>query len=183
MGGAGTVSQGLRAGVPNLIVPFFGDQFFWAKAVQQLGVGYSIPANKLTADRFSTAAKKCVAKECIQKASGIGFKIRKESEGCMQQLCRRVNSVVCDFKTRRKSFAQELVIQQAEPEKEKKIDKTSTDKVVEQDQSEVKPDDVVISSRNEKNKEKNKSNKGKSGRRSCTATFESLDGNGNCAIF
>jgi UDP:flavonoid glycosyltransferase YjiC (YdhE family) len=28
-GGAGTTSAGLRAGLPTVVVPFFGDQFFW----------------------------------------------------------------------------------------------------------------------------------------------------------
>lgn len=38
-GGAGTTAAGLRAGIPTLIRPFFGDQFFWADRVQDLGVG------------------------------------------------------------------------------------------------------------------------------------------------
>jgi hypothetical protein len=28
-GGAGTVGASLRAGIPTLIKPWFGDQFFW----------------------------------------------------------------------------------------------------------------------------------------------------------
>lgn len=32
-GGAGTTAAGLRAGCPTCIVPFFGDQFFWATRV------------------------------------------------------------------------------------------------------------------------------------------------------
>jgi UDP:flavonoid glycosyltransferase YjiC (YdhE family) len=28
-GGAGTTSAGLRCGKPTVIIPFFGDQFFW----------------------------------------------------------------------------------------------------------------------------------------------------------
>ena len=38
-GGAGTTSAGLRAGVPSVVVPFFGDQPFWAQRVADLGVG------------------------------------------------------------------------------------------------------------------------------------------------
>jgi len=38
-GGAGTVAAALRAGVPQMIFPFFGDQFFWAQRVLALGVG------------------------------------------------------------------------------------------------------------------------------------------------
>nr|POE48097.1 sterol 3-beta-glucosyltransferase [Quercus suber] len=38
-GGAGTTGAGLRAGIPTIIKPFFGDQFFFAMRVQDLGVG------------------------------------------------------------------------------------------------------------------------------------------------
>jgi sterol 3beta-glucosyltransferase len=35
-GGAGSTAAGLRAGVPTLIKPFFGDQYFWASRVQEV---------------------------------------------------------------------------------------------------------------------------------------------------
>ncbi|MFN8418241.1 MAG: hypothetical protein U0528_03190 [Anaerolineae bacterium] len=38
-GGAGTTAAGLRAGVPSIIVPFFGDQPFWGQRTAALGVG------------------------------------------------------------------------------------------------------------------------------------------------
>ena len=37
-GGAGTTAAGLRAGVPTLIRPFFGDQFFWAERVVEVSL-------------------------------------------------------------------------------------------------------------------------------------------------
>ena len=37
-GGAGTTGASLKAGIPTLIKPWFGDQFFWASRVQALGV-------------------------------------------------------------------------------------------------------------------------------------------------
>jgi sterol 3beta-glucosyltransferase len=33
-GGAGTAAAAYRAGIPTMIVPFFGDQFFWAQRVR-----------------------------------------------------------------------------------------------------------------------------------------------------
>lgn len=44
-GGAGTVSACTHTGVPMLIIPFFGDQFFWGKQIQDLGVGCAISYN------------------------------------------------------------------------------------------------------------------------------------------
>ncbi|BDW88172.1 glycosyltransferase [Thalassospira tepidiphila] len=37
-GGAGTCAAALRAGRPSIIIPFFGDQPFWAKCLHRLGV-------------------------------------------------------------------------------------------------------------------------------------------------
>jgi sterol 3beta-glucosyltransferase len=42
-GGAGTTGASLRAGIPTLIKPWFGDQFFWASRVQKLGVCFFDP--------------------------------------------------------------------------------------------------------------------------------------------
>jgi len=48
-GGAGTTAAGLRAGVPNVVVPFFGDQTFWGQRVAALGVGPKpIPQKQLS---------------------------------------------------------------------------------------------------------------------------------------
>ncbi|MEZ4508892.1 MAG: glycosyltransferase [Eubacteriales bacterium] len=38
-GGAGTTAEALRAGKPNVIVPFIVDQQFWGRRVQALGAG------------------------------------------------------------------------------------------------------------------------------------------------
>jgi sterol 3beta-glucosyltransferase len=37
-GGAGTTHSAARAGVPSVVVPFAGDQLFWANRLQKLGV-------------------------------------------------------------------------------------------------------------------------------------------------
>ena len=38
-GGAGTTASAMRAGVPQVVAPFFYDQFFWADRVQRAGLG------------------------------------------------------------------------------------------------------------------------------------------------
>lgn len=38
-GGAGTTACALKSGKPSLIIPFFGDQYFWARTVHQLQCG------------------------------------------------------------------------------------------------------------------------------------------------
>jgi sterol 3beta-glucosyltransferase len=55
-GGAGTTGAGLRAGVPNIVIPFTADQPFWAARVRALGAGPEpIPLRNLTAVRLAAA--------------------------------------------------------------------------------------------------------------------------------
>jgi sterol 3beta-glucosyltransferase len=79
-GGAGTTAEGLRAGVPMVILPFIVDQLFWGKRVQALGVGPPpIPIKKLTAGRLARAIREAVTNPVIsQRAAALGKAIRSE---------------------------------------------------------------------------------------------------------
>lgn len=79
-GGAGTTAAGLRAGLPNVIVPFFGDQTFWGWRVHQLGVGPKwIPRKRLTAERLAGAISQAVADPAMKRrAAELGSTIRAE---------------------------------------------------------------------------------------------------------
>jgi len=79
-GGAGTTAAGLQAGVPSVVIPFFGDQPFWGQRVFELGVGPApIPLRKLTADRLSQAIQTAVNDPIMrQRAADLGSKIRAE---------------------------------------------------------------------------------------------------------
>ncbi len=79
-GGAGTTAAGLRAGVPSIIVPFFGDQPFWGERVKVLGVGPEpIPRKQLTVDKLAYAIHTAATHQPMQKrAAELGEKIRAE---------------------------------------------------------------------------------------------------------
>jgi len=79
-GGAGTTAEGLRAGVPALILPFAVDQAFWGKRIKSLGVGPEpIPQKKLTADGLAQAIHSAVNQPAIrQRAADLGAAIRAE---------------------------------------------------------------------------------------------------------
>jgi len=79
-GGAGTTAAGLRAGVPSVIIPFFGDQPFWGWRVAELGVGPSpIPRKKLTAQLLAKAIEFAVSDEGVKRrAEKLGKAIRAE---------------------------------------------------------------------------------------------------------
>lgn len=79
-GGAGTTAAAIRAGVPSVVVPFHGDQPFWARQVARLGVGPEpIPRKSLTVDRLATAIERAATDVGLrQRASEIGAKVRAE---------------------------------------------------------------------------------------------------------
>ena len=79
-GGAGTTAAGLRAGKPSIVVPFFGDQPFWAGRVHELGAGPKpIPQKKLTSDGLAAALREATTNEDMMAAAEkIGKQIRGE---------------------------------------------------------------------------------------------------------
>ena len=80
-GGASTTAAGLKAGVPSVIIPFFGDQPFWGQRVAELGVGSKpIPRKKLTAERLANAIQEVVTNEDMrQRAAKLGKQIQTEN--------------------------------------------------------------------------------------------------------
>ncbi|MEJ2557723.1 MAG: glycosyltransferase [Anaerolineae bacterium] len=79
-GGAGTTAAGLRAGVPNVVIPFFADQPFWGWRVHKLAVGPKwILRKKLTAAKLAAAIRQAVNDSTmIQRAEELGKRIRAE---------------------------------------------------------------------------------------------------------
>jgi sterol 3beta-glucosyltransferase len=79
-GGAGTTAEGLRAGVPSVIVPFIVDQPFWGSRVNALGVGPEpIPAKNMTADKLAEAIRVATSDQDMKRrAAELGKAIRAE---------------------------------------------------------------------------------------------------------
>jgi sterol 3beta-glucosyltransferase len=80
-GGAGTTGAALRAGKPQIICQFVGDQFFWGRRVADLNAAPSpIPQIKLTAERLADAIKHATTNSNLQqRASSIGETIQAEN--------------------------------------------------------------------------------------------------------
>lgn len=78
--GAGTTAAAMRAGVPHLAVPFYGDTFFWGHRMSILGVGpRSIPRTRLTRRRLARALADLVRNPSYRmNARELGERIRAE---------------------------------------------------------------------------------------------------------
>lgn len=79
--GAGTSAAALRAGVPSIGVPFFGDQPFWADRLHKLGVSPApIPKANLTVERLAAAIATPTNDPTMrQKAQVVGQQIQAEN--------------------------------------------------------------------------------------------------------
>jgi hypothetical protein len=66
------------AGIPTIIKPFFGDQFFWADRVEAMGIGSGV--RKLTVDTLAEALRTATTdRKQIDRAKLIGAQIRNVS--------------------------------------------------------------------------------------------------------
>lgn len=79
-GGSGTTASGMRAGVPTVVIPHQGDQGFWGRTVNRLGVGTTpIPRKKLTVESLAAAITEATTNRAMQvNARAIGEKISAE---------------------------------------------------------------------------------------------------------
>ncbi|RCK59095.1 Sterol 3-beta-glucosyltransferase [Candida viswanathii] len=76
-GGSGTTGASLRAGTPTIIKPFFGDQFFYATRVEDLGAGLGL--KKLTAKTLANALVTVTEDlKIIEKAKRVSEQIKHE---------------------------------------------------------------------------------------------------------
>jgi UDP:flavonoid glycosyltransferase YjiC (YdhE family) len=77
-GGAGTTSAGLRAGLPTVVVPSFGDQFFWGRMVADAGAGPDpIPIAQLNTPALTAAFDACRRPQVRERALALGARLRE----------------------------------------------------------------------------------------------------------
>jgi sterol 3beta-glucosyltransferase len=78
-GGAGTTSAGLRAGIPNVVVPFTADQPFWGKRVHSIGAGPTpILVKNLSVEKLARAIAEAESDALRERAQAIGQEISSE---------------------------------------------------------------------------------------------------------
>lgn len=81
-GGAGTTAIALKSGKPTMVVPFFGDQFFWGSMIGRAKAGPEpVPYKNLSAEKLAEGIKYCLTDEAQQKAQAIACEIAREGDG------------------------------------------------------------------------------------------------------
>ena len=94
-GGAGTTAQALRAGVPQLVMPYAHDQPDNARRVRELGVGTSISRRlyeRGSRGDFALELMDEARDECAEKARALGARIRGENGPGVA--CERLESLI-----------------------------------------------------------------------------------------
>jgi UDP:flavonoid glycosyltransferase YjiC (YdhE family) len=83
--GAGTTAAGLRAGVPTVAAPGLGDQPFWARRLDELGLSAAtIPQRALTVERLAAAIHTAVSDEALQDRTRQIAEVLTAEDGAAQ---------------------------------------------------------------------------------------------------
>jgi vancomycin aglycone glucosyltransferase len=75
-GGAGTTAAAARAGVPQVITPMFGDQFYWASRIVDLGVGSTTPHTTMTDESLTDALRRVLDSAVVVRARSLASQVR-----------------------------------------------------------------------------------------------------------
>lgn len=92
-GGPGTTAEGLRAGVPQLVVPFLSDQPFWGHQVARAGLGPApVPIGAFSADRLADALTQMKSPAMRARAVELGARVRAErgADGAVEAMHRHL---------------------------------------------------------------------------------------------
>jgi vancomycin aglycone glucosyltransferase len=75
-GGAGTTTASARAGNAQVVVPHLYDQYYWARRVQQLGVGVAGPSrDDMDVTAIASALRKSLSSEIAVRARALAPRI------------------------------------------------------------------------------------------------------------
>jgi UDP:flavonoid glycosyltransferase YjiC (YdhE family) len=78
-GGAGTTGAAVRSGIPSIIVPFYGDQPFWARCLYRKGVAPpALDRKALSSDAMAGALNAAQHPAMMHRAFELGCAVRGE---------------------------------------------------------------------------------------------------------
>ncbi|HEY7234274.1 MAG TPA: glycosyltransferase [Gemmatimonadaceae bacterium] len=77
-GGAGTTTAAARAGAPQVVIPQMYDQPYWARRVQQLGIGTAHASEAPTAGSLATALDLSLQRDVATRARSVAAAVRND---------------------------------------------------------------------------------------------------------
>jgi vancomycin aglycone glucosyltransferase len=77
-GGAGTTTTAARAGAPQVVVPQWGDQPYWAGRVADLGIGAAHDSTVPTTGSLSAALRTALTPQTRARATAVAGTIRTD---------------------------------------------------------------------------------------------------------
>ncbi|RKP44155.1 glycosyltransferase [Trinickia fusca] len=98
-GGSGTTHSATRAGVPSVVVPFAGDQFFWANRLERLGVaGKPVLGKRIRSEDLARAIAFADREEVRARSTAIGAKMAGEDG--LRHAVRTIERLMADSRVR-----------------------------------------------------------------------------------
>ncbi|AUX19710.1 glycosyl transferase [Sorangium cellulosum] len=91
-GGAGTTVVAARAGAPQVIVPMFADQPYWASRVRALGIGASVPRRALSAESLRAALGDALEPGVAARAAAIAGAVAVNGTAVAADLIERASA-------------------------------------------------------------------------------------------
>ena len=77
-GGAGTTTAAALAGAPQVVIPQWYDQHYFAQRVERLGIGTAHAASTPTAESLTGALKHTVHADVAARAQSIATAVRRD---------------------------------------------------------------------------------------------------------
>ncbi|MEO8260738.1 MAG: glycosyltransferase [Acidobacteriota bacterium] len=77
-GGAGTTAAAARAGIPQVITPTAGDQFYWARRIVDLELGATTSYPTMTAESLAGALREALAPAVAVRARAFAGEVRSD---------------------------------------------------------------------------------------------------------
>ena len=84
-GGAGTTAAAARAGVPQVVTPMYGDQFYYASRVEHLGIGATTPFSSLTQESLARALRAALNSTVVARARAFAGEVRSDGAAIAAQ--------------------------------------------------------------------------------------------------
>ncbi|HTD73081.1 MAG TPA: nucleotide disphospho-sugar-binding domain-containing protein [Steroidobacteraceae bacterium] len=91
-GGVGTLAQGIKAGIPHLVVPHGYDQFDSGWRIGQLGLGSGIPETRYRAGRVVRAVESILA-DAAAPQRRVAYAARIDSQVAVARACTLIESL------------------------------------------------------------------------------------------